>query len=94
MVGHTSITETLLERGAKVDRNTKFSDGSALKIATEKGHAGIAFVLLEAGADPALETGYEDKSTLVAAAVHGRIDILQMFSHCLQSSWYIWTDLH
>jgi ankyrin repeat protein len=85
MGGHISIVETLLRRGAEVDRDSHFRWGTALESAAINGHAGIAFALLEAGADPTLGPPDRKGSALVAAARNDRIDIVQMFLNAIKA---------
>jgi ankyrin repeat protein len=84
-MGHISMVETLLKRGAEVDGNPHFVSGTALNCAVFSGHAGIAFTLLEAGADPTLAHSDGGESPLVEAATCGRIDMVQMFLNAIKS---------
>jgi ankyrin repeat protein len=84
-MGHISIMETLLKRGAEVDGNVYSRGGTALKRAATNGYAGVAFALLEAGADPTLAHPDGGRSPLVGAAARGRIDMVQMFLNTIKS---------
>jgi ankyrin repeat protein len=83
--GHLDIVETLLRRGAEVDGIYNPVYGTALWSAVSNGHAGVAFALLEAGADPTLAHPGGRGSPLVKAAVHGLIDMVQMFLNAIKS---------
>jgi ankyrin repeat protein len=67
--GHLECVSFLLERGARVDDETK-EGATALSLAAREGHADVVRLLLRSGADPAHRTA-NGRTALLAACAAG-----------------------